>query len=82
MSAVLEFRLLGPLEVRRGGEPLALGGARPRALLACLLLGRGRVLSVDELVDALWGESPPQTARHMVAVYVSKLRRLLGRACF
>jgi DNA-binding SARP family transcriptional activator len=78
VSASLEFRLLGPLEVRRGGEPLALGGARPRALLAFLLLGRGRVLSVDELVEGLWGESPPRTARHMVEVYVSKLRKLLG----
>jgi DNA-binding SARP family transcriptional activator len=77
VSASLEFRLLGPLEVRRGGEPLALGGARPRALLACLLLGRGRVVSVDELVDGLWGESPPRTARHMVEVYVSKLRKRL-----
>jgi DNA-binding SARP family transcriptional activator/tetratricopeptide (TPR) repeat protein len=77
--AALEFRLLGPLEVRREGRTLALGGARARALLALLLLHRGAVVSVDRIVDELWGESPPATARHMVEVYVSKLRKILGK---
>lgn len=57
---------------------MTLGGARQRALLALLCLHRGTVLAVDRIVDELWGESPPQTARHMVEVYVSKLRKLLG----
>jgi DNA-binding SARP family transcriptional activator/DNA-binding beta-propeller fold protein YncE len=74
----LEFRLLGPFEVRRHGTPLPLGGQRQRALIASLCLRPGAVLSVDELVDQLWGESPPPTVRHMVEVYVSKLRKLLG----
>jgi predicted ATPase/DNA-binding SARP family transcriptional activator len=79
IEGALEVRLLGPLEVRSGGEVLPLGGARQRALLALLCLDRGAVVSVDRIVDKLWGESPPATARHMVEVYVSKLRKLLGR---
>jgi DNA-binding SARP family transcriptional activator/DNA-binding beta-propeller fold protein YncE len=70
--------LLGPLTVQLGREPLALGGNRQRALLALLCLSRGAVVSVDRIVDELWGESPPPTARHMVEVYVSKLRKILG----
>ena len=73
----LEIRLLGPLVVSKGGESLPLGGRRPRALLALLSIQRG-VVSRDRLVDELWGESPPATARHMVEVYVSKLRAVLG----
>jgi DNA-binding SARP family transcriptional activator len=76
--APLELRLLGPLEVRRGGEAVILGGARQRALLALLCLHRDTVVAVDRIVDELWGESPPPTARHMVEVYVSKLRKLIG----
>jgi DNA-binding SARP family transcriptional activator len=74
----LEFRLLGPLEVRREGQPLSLGGVRQRALLALLCLHRGEVIAVDRIIDEIWGESPPPSARHMVEVYVSKLRQLLG----
>jgi DNA-binding SARP family transcriptional activator len=70
--------LLGPLEVRLAGEPLDLGGARPRALLALLALHRGSVVSLDRIVEDLWGEESPATARHMVAVYVSRLRKTLG----
>ena len=56
----MEFRLLGPLEViADDGEPVQLGGARPRAVLAMLLLHPNRVVSVDRLVDAVWGETPP-----------------------
>ena len=76
-AAPLEIRLLGPLDVNKGGESISLGGARPRALLALLCLQRG-VISRDRLVDELWGESPPATAGHMVEVYVSKLRGVLG----
>jgi YVTN family beta-propeller protein len=75
---VLEFGLLGPLELRRRGLSISLGGARQRALLALLCLEHGEAVSVDRIVDALWGESPPATARHMVEVYISKLRKLLG----
>src|SRR6478735_4828040 len=74
----LEVRLLGPIEVERGGEPVALGGQKPRILLAVLALEPGRVVSVDRLVEALWPGDPPETALHAVQVYVSQLRKALG----
>jgi DNA-binding SARP family transcriptional activator/tetratricopeptide (TPR) repeat protein len=74
----LEIRLLGPIEVERGGEPVALGGQKPRALFAALALEPGRVVSVDRLVEALWPGDPPETAAHAVQVYVSQLRKVLG----
>ena len=74
----LEVRLLGPTEVAREGAPVALGGPKPRALLAALALEAGRVVSVDQLVEALWPGDPPETAAHAVQVYVSQLRKALG----
>jgi YVTN family beta-propeller protein len=70
--------MLGPLEVLEGTKPVGLGGARQRAVLAYLLINRGEAVSVDRIVDALWGESPPATATKTVQVYVSRLRKLLG----
>jgi predicted ATPase/DNA-binding SARP family transcriptional activator len=72
-----QFTLLGPLSVRRDGEPTAIAGQKPRALLAALLLEPNRVVSRDQLIDALWGEAPPDTARNTIQVYVSQLRKLL-----
>lgn len=74
----MEFRILGPLEVRRNGQPLALGGAQQRALLALLLIHRGEVVSTDRLIDELWGEGAPPTAAKTVQGYVSQLRKVLG----
>jgi DNA-binding SARP family transcriptional activator len=74
----LEVRLLGPIEVGRAGTPVALGGPKPRALLAALALEAGRVVSVDRLVESLWPGDPPETAAHAVQVYVSQLRKALG----
>ena len=74
----LELRLLGPLEGSKGGDVLALGGQKPRALLAVLALEPGRVVSVDRLVEALWPGDPPETAAHAIQVYVSQLRKTLG----
>jgi DNA-binding SARP family transcriptional activator len=59
----MEFRILGPVEAGDARRPVALGGPRPRAVLAVLLLARGDVVSVDRLIDELWGEQPPATAR-------------------
>lgn len=70
--------MLGSFEVERDGRPVALGGARQRALLAILLLHRNQVVSVDRLVDELWPERPPKTASQIVRVYVSQLRKVLG----
>jgi DNA-binding SARP family transcriptional activator len=74
---VLRFGVLGPFQVEDDGRPLMLGSARRRALLALLTLNAGRVVGVERLVDALWGESPPRTAVHVLHVYVSDLRRSL-----
>jgi DNA-binding SARP family transcriptional activator len=74
----LEVRLLGPIQADRDGVPVALGGPKPRALLAVLALEPGRVVSVDRLVEALWPGEPPDTAAHAVQVYVSQLRKALG----
>ena len=74
----MELRILGPFEVcDESGQAIKLPGGRERALLAVLLLRRGEVVSVDALVDALWGEQPPSTAAKAVQGYVSHLRRLL-----
>jgi DNA-binding SARP family transcriptional activator/tetratricopeptide (TPR) repeat protein len=73
----MEFRILGPVEVWDGAQRLDLGGPKPRALLAVLLLHANQVVSTDHLVDQLWGEAPPPTARSLVQVYVSRLRQAL-----
>src|ERR1044072_3689064 len=73
----LEYRLLGPVEAWWDGMPVRLGGPKPRALLAVLLLRAGQVVPADALVDAIWGEEPPDTARALVQSYVSALRRAL-----
>jgi DNA-binding SARP family transcriptional activator/ABC-type transport system substrate-binding protein len=75
---VLEFRILGELEVVEGGRRLDLGGAKQRAVLAILLLRRGEAVSSDRLIDELWGERPPATAAKTLQVYVSHLRKSLG----
>src|SRR5437764_1243621 len=74
----VRYCLLGPLEALVDGEPAALPGGKPRALLACLLLDPGRVVSVDALAEALW-TTPPASAHKVVQVYVSQLRKLLGK---
>jgi DNA-binding SARP family transcriptional activator/flavin reductase (DIM6/NTAB) family NADH-FMN oxidoreductase RutF len=76
-TTAMDFRLLGPLEARGENGPVALGGATPRALLAVLLLEAGRTISGARLVDELWGEDAPASARKMVQITVSHLRKLL-----
>ncbi|MEV6032468.1 hypothetical protein AB0L65_15025 [Nonomuraea sp. NPDC052116] len=72
----MEFRVLGPLEVRAGdGRAVALGGARPRAVLARLLVARGTVVSSDALIDDLYAGAPPPSALPTLHSYVSNLRR-------
>jgi DNA-binding SARP family transcriptional activator/DNA-binding beta-propeller fold protein YncE len=73
----VDFRILGPLEVT-DGEPLTLGGAQQRALLALFVTHAGESLATERLVDELWGERQPPTAVKTVQVYVSQLRKLLG----
>jgi DNA-binding SARP family transcriptional activator len=75
---VLEFRILGPLEVLDDGVPVALGGRNQRALLTLLLLRPNEPISTERLVDRLWGEHPPRTATTSLQNTVSQLRKLLG----
>jgi YVTN family beta-propeller protein len=74
----MEFRVLGELEVLAGDRPLELGGAKQRSVLSMLVLQAGNVVSIDTLIDGLWGERPPATATKSLQVYVSRLRKALG----
>jgi DNA-binding SARP family transcriptional activator len=75
----MEFRILGPLEVvAEDGEPLVLGGQKQRAVLAVLLLQANHVVSMEFLVDALWGEQPPKTATTSLHNAISALRKIVG----
>src|SRR5438874_12035791 len=76
----MEFRILGPLEVIEDGNPVALGTLKERLVLGVLLLHANEFVSRERLIDDLWGEAPPPTAHKAVNVYVSKLRKALGRA--
>jgi DNA-binding SARP family transcriptional activator/class 3 adenylate cyclase len=73
----IEFAVLGPLEVTRGGTPIAVGAGRQRALLALLLIHANEVVPAERLIDGLWGPDPPAGAAHNLHVYVSGLRKAL-----
>jgi DNA-binding SARP family transcriptional activator len=73
-----EFRLLGPLEAVVDGNPVQLAAAKPRALLAFLLLHRNQVVPTERLIDELWPDEPPARATKTLQVYVSQLRKALG----
>ncbi len=76
---MLEFRILGPLEVLADdGEPLPLAGKQARAVLVLLLLRANQVVSTDFLVDAVWGEQPPRTVATSLQNTIGALRRVLG----
>jgi predicted ATPase/DNA-binding SARP family transcriptional activator len=74
----MQYRLLGPIQVFGGRAPLSLGQPKQRAVLACLLLRRGRFASREELIAAIWGQRPPQSAVGSLHVYIHGLRRVLG----
>ena len=73
----LRFRLLGPLEVLRDGEPLRLGGERQRGLLAFLLLRANELVTTEQLVEQLFGGAGSEASIRAVRVAVSRIRRLL-----
>jgi DNA-binding SARP family transcriptional activator len=80
MPAEMEFCLLGPLLVRRGGAVVPVSRGKQRAVLATLLLNANRIVSVDELAEILWGPDLPASARVTVQNYVKRLRHVLGDA--
>jgi DNA-binding SARP family transcriptional activator len=75
----MEFKILGPLEVLEDGRQIDLGGAKQRALLAVLLLHANEVVSTDALIDALWEKDTPESGRKALQVYISGLRKVLGK---
>jgi len=74
----VELGVLGPLQVRQYGLPVAIPGAKPRAILIMLGLNHGSVVAADTLVELLWGDDPPRTAIKALQTHVSSLRRTLG----
>src|SRR4051794_38172350 len=74
----VEFRVLGPLEIRRDGAPISLRASKQRTFLGALLVNHGRVVSVDRLVDDVWPEGAPAGARHALETQAYRLRALLG----
>ena len=70
----VQISVLGPLEASVDDQPVALGGAKQRAVLAMLGLEANRTVSADRLIEGLWGEEPPLSAAKMVQNYVWRLR--------
>jgi DNA-binding SARP family transcriptional activator len=77
---LLDFRILGPLEVVDDDRPVRLGGPKQRAVLAILLLDVNRVVPIERLVDDLYREAPPASALTQIQAQISQLRRLFGGA--
>jgi predicted ATPase/DNA-binding SARP family transcriptional activator len=79
-SEGVEFRLLGPFEVESGGRDLTPARRKQRLLLAALVLKANHIAATDDLIEALWGSSPPATARKALHGHVAALRKQLGPA--
>ena len=74
----VELGVLGPVQVRQYGLPVAIPGAKPRAILTMLGLHGGSVVAADALIELLWGDEPPRTAVKAMQTHISALRRALG----
>src|SRR5690349_14013682 len=76
----MQFQILGPLRVSNGTGDITLGGAKPAAVLAMLLLRPNELVAADRLIEDLWEGTPPPTAAKTLQVHMSRLRRALGEA--
>ena len=76
----MDFRVLGPVEASDNGADLTLGGPKQRLVLAMLLAAHGDSVSTGALIDGLWGEAAPATARKTLQGYVHHLRSEIGDA--
>jgi WD40 repeat protein/DNA-binding SARP family transcriptional activator len=74
----MEFRLLGPVEALANGRPVPLGGRQRRTVLAILLVDAGEAVSTGRLIDDLWADTPPGTARKTVQTHIAHLRKALN----
>src|SRR3954447_2062436 len=72
----MDFKILGPLEVRAGEQDVTCKSAKQRLLLSVLLLHANEVVSSDQLIDVLWGDEPPETSKAL-QMHVSQLRKSL-----
>jgi DNA-binding SARP family transcriptional activator len=72
-----DFRVLGQLTISRAGQPITIKGTKPRAVLAYLLINRGRLVTTTALVDELWRGRPPATPNNTVQTYIRQLRDML-----
>jgi DNA-binding SARP family transcriptional activator/tetratricopeptide (TPR) repeat protein len=79
-SSVLQIRVLGPLEIAWGGRPIDLGGLKARALVARLVIDRGLIVSVDRIIDSLWGDHKGEGAEIALRSTISRLRKRLREA--
>jgi DNA-binding SARP family transcriptional activator len=79
-GGLVEFGVLGPVEVRAGGQLLDAGHARRRAVLAVLLLDLGRVVPLEALIDRVWGQEPPASVLNTLYGYIARLRSVIARA--
>jgi DNA-binding SARP family transcriptional activator len=79
-ASMLQIRVLGPLEIAWGGRVIDLGGIKARALIARLLIDRGLIVSVDRLVDSLWGDHDGDGAEIALRSTISRLRKRLREA--
>ncbi|GGP95377.1 AfsR/SARP family transcriptional regulator [Streptosporangium pseudovulgare] len=77
MSDLRKVRVLGPVDAMVDGTALEITGRRQRVVLALLALNAGRVVPLDLMIDAVWGERPPASARNQIAICVTRLRRVL-----
>ncbi len=75
----MEFRVLGDLEVRVAGRQVDIGHARQRAVLAVLLFDLDRVVPANQLIDRVWGDDPPVSARNVIYGYIARLRAAIAR---
>jgi DNA-binding SARP family transcriptional activator/tetratricopeptide (TPR) repeat protein len=78
-SSTVEFRALGPVEIARDGRPEAVYAAKPRTLLALLLLDVNRMAERDWLIDQMWAGNPPESAQATLRAYTYRLRKDLDR---
>lgn len=77
---MLEFRILGPIEVRGTDDPIEIRGKFQRTLLATLLVNSGKIVSKHSLMEELWGADPPRNADNALQAHMSRLRRCLDPA--
>ena len=76
----MQIKVLGPVEAKVNGRSVTPTAAKPRQILALLALHSGQVVSVPTLIEELWGDRPPRSARTTLQTYILQLRKLIGDA--